>query len=137
MKKINSYTFLIASILMIFSCSSDDVTEKNKVKKELPLIETVNGMYTEYYPGRKAVKIQGMLDGNKLRNGKWVFKSEKGDELSVTNYRNGKKNGFSIVKFPNGSIHYYGEYRNDEKIGVWKTYSPEGKVIEEKDFGGF
>ena len=119
---------------LLNSCAGEEKPKEKK--KELPLIEIKNGVYTEYYPGRKAVKIRGPVDENELRNGKWALYTENGFELSVTHYMHGKKEGHSIVKYPNGMLNYYGEYRNDEKVGVWRTYDTKGNLIEEKDFGG-
>ncbi len=45
------------------------------------------------------------------------------------------REGFSLVKYPNGAMHYRGEYRNDQMVGVWTTYDEKGKVISEKDYG--
>jgi antitoxin component YwqK of YwqJK toxin-antitoxin module len=39
------------------------------------------------------------------------------------------------VKYPSGVIHYRGEYKNDQTVGVWTTYDEKGKVINETDFG--
>lgn len=132
MKKIQ----LILSVALFFgilSCNSEEKVEKKT--EELPLIETVNGVYTEYYPGRKVVKITGNVDQDSLRNGKWSFFSEQGKELSTTFFVHGLKEGHSIVKYPNGAIHYFGEYHLDKKVGVWKTFDPNGKESNVEDFG--
>lgn len=129
---------LIALLLVSFAvvaCSNEEIKEK-KPKKDLPLVEVVDGVYTEYYPERKAIKMQGPLDEDSLRNGKWALFAENGVELSVTHYIHGKKEGHSIVKYPNGMIYYYGEYRNDVKVGLWKTYDSKGKIAKEENFGG-
>lgn len=134
MKTFNIFQILLLSLItFMFSCTENE--EKVKKEKELPLIETIDGVYTEYYPGRKSVKIQGQVDENNLRHSKWTFYSETGTELSITHYIHGKKEGHSIVKFPNGMLNYYGEYHDDVKIGIWKKYDEKGKLLEETDFG--
>ena len=50
-------------------------------------------------------------------------------------YDHGKKEGFSLVKYPNGRIHYRGEYQNDKMIGLWSTYDEKGNLITEKEYG--
>jgi antitoxin component YwqK of YwqJK toxin-antitoxin module len=55
--------------------------------------------------------------------------------LSFTIYENGKREGFTVVKYPSGGIHYTGEYKNDKSVGIWKTYDEKGKLVTEKDFG--
>lgn len=130
MKKI----VIFSIVFLFFACSEK---ENSKPKKEESLIEIKDGIYTEYYPGRKAIKFRGPQDSENRRHGKWVFLSPRGTELSVTCYNHGLKDGHTIVKYPNGILFYYGEYRDDIKVGIWKTYDQKGKLMEEKDFGGF
>jgi antitoxin component YwqK of YwqJK toxin-antitoxin module len=131
--KLALYTFLLLFIAV--SCTDKKVDETNKKPKTEKLTEIKNGRFTEWYPGKKQIKFQGMLTKKGDRNGKWTFYSETGNELSMTVYENGKKEGFTVVKYPNGAIHYTGEYKNDKSVGVWKTYDEKGKLVTEKDFG--
>ena len=115
------------------------ILEKNKAEstaEEVPEaeIEIKGNVYTEYYPGTKHVKFQGPQDENGKRDGKWMYFDEKGVELSITNYKHGLKNGPSMVKYPNGNIHYTGEYTNDETTGIWTTYSESGEKLTVKNF---
>jgi antitoxin component YwqK of YwqJK toxin-antitoxin module len=132
MKKLN-FIYVLFVGLFLLSCS-EEIEEKKSLENEV-LVEVVDGIFTEYYPGRKFVKFQGAQDENNQRHGKWIFKSEKGIEISVTHYNHGIRNGHTIVKHANGSIFYYGEFSQDKKVGVWKTYDEKGKLIDEKDFG--
>ncbi len=128
--------FSLAALLFLttFSCGSDDEWAQNEIKPE-KLVEIKNGKYTEWYPGKKQIKFQGLIEKNGKRNGKWVYYSEKGTELSFTIYENGIKQGYTVVKYPNGAIRYRGEYKDDKIVGLWTTYDPKGKVISEKDYG--
>lgn len=129
-------TKYIASLCLaalLFSCQEAEPTEQ-KPKTSQALTEVVDGTFTEYYPGRKKVKFRGEQDAAGKRHGKWVFYSENGVELSVTHYINGVREGFTIVKYPNGTIHYVGEYSNDKEVGIWKTYDTNQKLVEEKNF---
>jgi antitoxin component YwqK of YwqJK toxin-antitoxin module len=126
-------TLLFLSLIFVaFACQQEEEVKKKKFED---LVVIKDGVYTEYYPGKKNIKLQGGLNKENERHGRWVFYSEAKTELSVTHYNNGLKDGHSIVKYPNGTIFYYGEYRNDKKIGVWKTYDEKSKLVEEKDFG--
>jgi antitoxin component YwqK of YwqJK toxin-antitoxin module len=118
--------------LLLFSCK-EEIKEEKKAPENL--ISIKNGVFTQYYPGKKHIKFQGAQDEKGNRNGKWIFKNEQGVELSVTMYDHGKKHGHSIVKYPNGSLYYVGEYFQDKKIGLWRVYDENGKLTEEKDFG--
>jgi antitoxin component YwqK of YwqJK toxin-antitoxin module len=125
---------LIASIsLTVSSCGE----EKKAPKKESvnDLVEIKNGIYTEYYPGRKAVKFKGPQDDESKRNGRWFFYDERGNELSMTEYVNGKKHGFIFVRYPNGSMRYTGEFNMDVESGLWKFYKEDGTLLSEKDYG--
>ena len=117
----------------IVACTSENTAKKTVTSEQL--IEVKNGVYSEWYPGKKQLKFHGAVDKKGNRNGKWVFYSEQGTELSIMVYTLGKRDGFSIVKYPNGALHYRGEYRNDEMVGVWTTYDEKGKIISEKDYG--
>ena len=125
--------FLSLVIILNSACNSEK-TEEVKKENEV-LVEIKNGKYTEWYPGKKQIKFEGMVDQKGKRDGKWSFYSEKGTELSFTFYENGIKEGFTVVKYPSGVIRYRGEYLNDTIVGVWTTYDPKGKVISEKDYG--
>jgi antitoxin component YwqK of YwqJK toxin-antitoxin module len=122
------------ALLILFSCGNEGET---KPKKQAPesLVEIKNGVYYEWYPGKKQIKYKGGQDKNKKRNGLWTFYSENGAELSLTYYEHGLKEGFSIVKYPTGVIHYRGEYHKDKTVGIWTTYNEKGEVNSETDFG--
>jgi antitoxin component YwqK of YwqJK toxin-antitoxin module len=103
------------------------------------LIKSEENSYTfhlnEWYPGKKQLKYKGAQTKDKKRDGIWTFYSENGDELSVTAYEKGMREGFTVVKYPTGVVHYRGEYHNDQMVGVWTTFDPKGKVESEKDWG--
>ncbi len=129
--------FIGALILLslLVSCNDKQEDQSAVTEKKEDLVEIKNGIYTEWYPGKKNIKFQGAQDAKAQRIGKWVFFSESGNELSFTFYSRGLKDGFTVVKYPSGRIHYRGEYRNDTIVGLWTTYDENGKVSKEKDFG--
>jgi len=145
---------LLATVFAFVSCNADS-NEKSTViehvknatptvhhsdKEHAPVIDKTelvvleDGTYKEYYPNKKNVKFEGPQDKNGKRNGKWQYFSELGVELSMTVYSHGEKHGHTIVKYPNGNLHYTGEYSNNKPIGVWKTYSIKGEMINELDY---
>jgi antitoxin component YwqK of YwqJK toxin-antitoxin module len=128
------YTIFIISITL--SCRENSKPEEQvSAEKKENLVEIKDGMYTEWYPGKKQVKFKGPQDENKKRHGIWKFYSETGNELSFTVYEHGLKTGHTIVKYPNGAIHYTGEYRDNKAVGVWKIYDPNGKLTSEVNKG--
>ena len=132
MKKI---VFVFVTLFLIFGCENTTDKKIDKKIKTENLVEVKDGVFTEWYPGKKQIKFQGGQDELGNRDGKWTFYSENGTELSFTLYDHGKKEGFSLVKYPNGRIHYRGEYQNDEMIGLWSTYDEKGNLITEKEYG--
>lgn len=123
---------VIALLLVITACKEENKEKKQEAEN---LVSIKNGVFTQYYPGKKHIKFQGAQDEKGNRNGKWSFYNENGLELSTTMYDRGKKHGHSIVKHPNGAVFYIGEYFQDKKVGVWTIYDQSGKIMEEKDFG--
>ncbi|RFC53531.1 toxin-antitoxin system YwqK family antitoxin [Brumimicrobium aurantiacum] len=131
------YFFIGLLTLIMIACEEDKAPERPKPQKTeyRPLIsEDNNGKYTEWYPGHKQVKLTGRKNKDGERVGIWKYYSDRGVELSVTVYSNGKKNGHTVVKHPNGALHYSGEYVNDEPVGIWKFYDEQGKLTQTKDY---
>lgn len=135
---------LLVTSLILFACSSEskEITKNSKenetaevtATQEEDLVEITEGKYKEYYPGKAQLKFEGFQDEEKKRHGKWVFYGKNGKELSMTMYDHGKRHGHTIVRYPNGAIHYYGEYDQDAKTGVWKTYDENGDLVSEVDY---
>lgn len=124
--------------LFLFSCSEekketdDEIKAEQFVAEESLIEEKENGRYTEWYPGRKQIKMTGTKDKQGRKVGIWKLYTEKGVQQSVTEYKKGEKDGITIVRHPNGAIYYSGEYENDEPVGVWKFYNDQGQLIERK-----
>jgi len=127
--------FIFIGLLVCSSCSTEETETIVKQEEQEQLVEINDNIYTEWYPGKKQIKFRGGQDDKNQRHGKWSFYSETGLELSVTMYQYGKKEGFTVVKYPNGALHYRGEYLNDEMVGIWTTYDEKGVVANEKDYG--
>ena len=126
---------LICTFSMLFvACSTDSKPEKIVAPKKEKLVDLKDGHYTEWYPGRKQIKYQGQLNKAGNREGKWDFFSETGNLQSFTMYIDGKKEGHSLVKYPNGKVHYYGTYQNDQMVGEWVSYDLNGNKTV-KDYG--
>jgi antitoxin component YwqK of YwqJK toxin-antitoxin module len=133
------YKIILLSIvccLCFTACeNSEETDDQTAPEKKEVLVEVKDGIYTEWYPGKKNIKFKGGMTKDKKRTGRWVFYSENGTEMSSTMYENGIREGFTIVKYPNGGIHYRGEYKKDVTVGIWTTYDEKGNVTDEKDFG--
>lgn len=133
------YLLFFGLLFGLIACTDDSdetvTSQKSAAEQKAELVSIENGTFTEYYPGKKQIKFQGPQDKEGRRHGIWYYYSQNGLQLSMTEYRHGLKNGISIVKYDNGVLHYTGEYQNDKKVGVWKTYNESGKLVDEKDYG--
>ncbi len=129
------YFILFTAALILVSCSTEEAPETQIPEKEEVLVEIKDGIYTEWYPGKKHIKYKGGQDKERLRDGLWTYYGFNGSELSVTIYEHGLREGFTVVKYPNGTLHYRGEYHKDAIVGVWTTYDEKGKLVSEKDYG--
>lgn len=130
------FALLLAAPLFLNTSCGDEKKKDPKPKKE-NLVEIKDGVYTEYYPGRTAVKFQGPQDKKGQRDGRWFFYTEKGTEQSTTEYVNGKKNGLIMVRYPSGNVRYSGFYQDDKEVGAWRFYKEDGSLDFEKDYGNF
>lgn len=124
--------------LCLTSCSEHtDETKHSTTLTQLEdedLVERMPNYYREYYPGKKQLKLGGPTDDQEKRHGAWESYYEHGQMNSMTYFIHGIKEGHSIVYHPNGAIHYVGEYKNDQKTGIWKTYNDKGELISEDEF---
>ena len=130
-----SFTFLLS--LIILGCAGNESTENAKsssVIKEEVLVDSLDGQYKEWYPGKKQLKYVGGRDRKGRRHGRWTHYLESGIEKSMTTFTNGLREGFSIVRYDNGMIFYRGEWKKDEKVGIWTTYSPKGDLVSEINY---
>jgi antitoxin component YwqK of YwqJK toxin-antitoxin module len=126
------YSLLFITGLLITSCTSSPEPKKEENRSDLVVIK--NGVYTEFYPGKKAIKFRGPQNTEGHRNGRWYYYSQTGDEQSSTEYTDGKKNGFTFVRYPNGAMRYTGEYTNDIASGLWRFYKQDGTIEFEKNY---
>lgn len=134
MKQLQILFFVGTLTILFVACSDGTKGQKIEIPKKEKLVDLKDGHYTEWYPGRKQIKYQGQLNQAGNREGKWDFFSETGNLQSFTMYIDGKKEGHSLVKYPNGKVHYYGTYQNDQMVGEWVSYDQKGnKTI--KDYG--
>ena len=139
--------FAIFSLVLV-SCTTEEApleplvpaTQPAPAPKKLvdktELVEVKNEIFTEYYDKeKKSVKFRGPQDKDGKRHGKWLYFSETGIELTMTMYEHGIQHGHIIKKYPNGNLHYSGEFQNGKPVGVWKSHSIDGSSLPDKDYG--
>jgi len=129
------YLLIFCALSILMACGEKEEEKKTIVPEvEEVLTEVKKGIYKQYYPGKKNVKFEGRQDEAGERHGIWYFYSEKGMKISMTEFKHGKKNGVSLHRYPNGMVHYSGEYEDDLQVGLWKTYDTDGKLVDSTNY---
>jgi len=130
------YLLMLCALSLLVACGEEEEKKEQiqEPEKEEVLTEVNNGEFTEYYPGKKKVKFQGPQDKEGRRHGIWYFYDESGRQISMTDYKHGEKHGVSLKRFPNGQVHYTGEYKENVQVGIWKTYEMDGTLIDSTNY---
>lgn len=134
------YLFILLTAITVVSCNNEETKLKSERTLEEKLGTTENLIvkedhsYVKYYPGKKQIEMEGELDDNGKRHGKWTFYNKNGVEISTSTYKSGLKQGISKVNYPNGKLWYTGEYMQDTMIGTWLYYDKDGKLNQSVDY---
>lgn len=113
---------LLLIIFLITSCSSTS--------------QELSKIYYDY-DGIKFLTQEGFLDKNKKKTKEWILyykdfsdttKTEKTQIKSITNYKNGLKDGLFQLFYLGGELKEEGNYRNNDKIGIWTNYYSNGNI---------
>lgn len=129
------YLLMLFALSILVACGEKEEEKKTVVPQEKETVtEVKDGVFTQFYPGGEKVKFQGPQDDAGQRHGIWYFYDESGTQISMTDFKHGKKNGVSLHRYPNGSIQYTGEYKDDIQVGIWRTYDADGKLIDSTNY---
>lgn len=104
-----------------------------KVSSEISYANGVeNGNYVSYVNGKVAVTGEYR---NGIKVNRWLRYDEKGNRIGQEIYdQTGMKKGkWEIPSMYNGDV-TFGEYQNDERVGIWSVRNKEGKIIQTIDF---
>jgi antitoxin component YwqK of YwqJK toxin-antitoxin module len=133
-QKLLKLSFLFITSFLFFSCGEEKQEEKPLKEEKRPLVTEEDGVYTEWYPGHKQIKVKGRKNAEGKKEGVWKMFTEDGYDLSIQTYKDGKRDGAVIVYHPNGALHYSGDYENDERVGTWKFYNEMGELVNTENF---
>lgn len=132
------HLFVFIAVIAFVSCVTKEENEaQGTASRIIEDYEKVEGQnYRAFYGSNDQLKMEGQYDAKGERHGIWTYYTIDGKKQSVTEYKHGLKDGFSIVYHPNGSIYYRGEYQNDQMVGVWDFYDTStGEKSHTKDYG--
>ena len=137
---------LIIALFIFVACKTEtdksktehkiNVTTKNIKKSTTTVIENnieKPGEFIEKYSNGN-IKTEGWFNQDTKRDNVWYSYYETGIKWSEQSFKNGLKEGHSIVYYPNGKIHYSGQYANDKKTGHWIFYNEQGEITKEEDY---
>ena len=68
------------------------------------------------------------------KNGKWIVFNQAGTKIRIENFKNSFRDGKTIVKYPNGSMHEEIEYKNGMLHGRKKSYNKRNKLIYDAEY---
>lgn len=160
LKIIISTTLLLLFASILFSCkNSNNATEEIAVLKGDTLAEQYEPVVTDtfsngevrrirfynkdsktavyekrYYKETGLICMEGPLDENQLRHGRWKAWYDCGKLWSVGDYNHGLRHGENMVYYVNGNIQYTKNYVNDTAEGTWKFFTEDGIEILEVDY---
>jgi len=133
--------YLLVFILVLgISCSEnkeenpeqDTVQEKQDTYNGIPISKKEPEAYTgevEVLYKNGLPKMKG-FKRNGLREGRWQSWHPTGVPASECDYKEGKEHGEYIVFHEStGEIMMTGQYDEGRKIGNWKFYNEEGKLV--------
>lgn len=131
------FIFFLSLITLVACKNNESDVEKAVPEKVAEDYEKVEGSsYRSFYGSNDQLKMEGIYDDAGKKHGVWTYYFPDGRKQSVTEYKNGLKDGYSVVYHANGSIYYSGEYREDKMVGIWDFYDTEtGKKSHTKDYG--
>ena len=67
-------------------------------------------------------------------DGKFTVNHKNGETYLTGEVKNGEKHGTWEFYYESGQLQAKEKYNEGKPIGVWKTFSARGRLIEEKDF---
>lgn len=92
--------------------------------------------YEKRYYRTGQICMEGPLDSDSLRDGRWTAWYDCGKIWSVGDYKHGLRHGENKVYYVSGQVQYNKNYVNDTAEGIWTFYLENGteamKLVYEK-----
>jgi antitoxin component YwqK of YwqJK toxin-antitoxin module len=85
-----------------------------------------------YENGNKRVEGEYNKEGKK--DGKWAYWYKDGKKWSEGYFSEGVNDKKRTTWHESGSIHYEGTYDKGTRVGIWKFYDEDGKMVKEINY---
>lgn len=94
----------------------------------------LNGDYTEFYSETGVRREKGQYQNN-FQVGRWLLFDANGLQNGEVNYNQvGKKHGLWKYTLEGTQVSTSGNYKEDERVGIWTVQNKAGKIIQTVDF---
>ena len=93
-------------------------------------------VYRLYEGGIYFFVMEGRLDRNSQRIGRWVYRDTVHGNAFETCYQDDKENGDYRRFYLNGTLRESGQNRDDKEEGEWKYFNPNGVLIKQCSYKG-
>ena len=67
-------------------------------------------------------------------DGKFIMKHKNGETYLTGEVKNNEKHGTWEFFYERGQLQAREKYNEGRPVGVWKTFSPNGRLLEQNDF---
>ena len=67
-------------------------------------------------------------------DGKFIMKHSNGETYLTGEVKNNEKHGTWEFFYESGQLQAREKYNEGRPVGVWKTFSPNGRLLEQNDF---
>ena len=75
---------------------------------------------------------KSLINNNEYR--KVTIRNRAGKDILIKNYKNNKLSGKIESYWPNGKVHFEGQFTNGVRSGKFRTYSDKGDILLEENY---
>lgn len=118
---------VLISTFLVQCNSKKEENNSNEIDNTKSTIVKNTEDFKEHYSSGN-LKIVGQFIDEK-KTGKWILYYENGEIKSIENFKNGKRDGYHKTDY-SGDLYMEGSYKEDIKIGIWKSYFKEKKTLK-------
>lgn len=138
-----SFLFILLFSIFLHACQQYENSEITMYYPDsIPKIKVFykyfgNDLYIakeiRYHPNGQ-IESEGGYNNSGLKQGKWQYYFDNGENWLQESYYDGKKHGKVIEWYKSGKKMYQGEYYNDLPDGTWTVWDENGKKMSSEKY---